>query len=142
MSLIKKQTDKIQTLPTENIISSILNGEVSTAEELAELHNLSLLDSVKLLSSVEFNQTLQLYSTAKANIHFHTKGVKKLIDIANESKDNKESMAAIKILAQYTGNSKQQGTDVNVNLNLGSLIDKAEQEKRVPSIDLEEFTKV
>lgn len=142
MSLVKKQANQLDIQKQELVIQSILSGEVSTAEELAELHNLSLLESVKLLSNPEFNQTLQFYSKANSNLYFHTKGIKKVIDIAINSEDNKEVMTAMKFIAQYTGNTKGESSDLNVNVNLGSLIDKAEHEKKVSSIDITEFEKL
>lgn len=142
MTKLVKQTENKLSVPQDVIIDSILSGEVSTIEDLVEIHGLSLLEATKLCASVEFNQILQHYSKGKSNLYFHTKGIKKVLDIANTSDDNKEVMQAMKFIAQYTGNSKNEGTDVNVNLNLGSLIDKADDEKKVSSIDLIDFEKL
>ena len=138
-SLEKKQTSYL--VPESEIIESILTGKVSTAEELAKLHNLPLVNAVKILNDPVFLQTLSGFSKAKSNLHFHTKGVSKLIEIA-ESEDNKEAMSAIKMLATYTGNVKGNTSDVSVNINLENLIQREdEKEKKVnsPIIDLTEF---
>ena len=139
-SLEQKQTSYL--VPESELIESILTGKVSTAEELAKLHNLPLVSAVKILNDPTFLQTLSGFSKAKANLNFHTKGVAKLIQIA-ESEDNKEAMSAIKMLATYTGNVKGNTSDVSVNINLEHLISREdEKEKKVNQptvIDLQDF---
>jgi hypothetical protein len=120
-----------------DVVEAIINGEVHTAEELATKFNLPILKSVQILNDPQFLQVIGNYSKAKANLNFHTKGIQKLINIA-ESNDNKEAMSAIKILAQYTNNVKSTGNDVNVNLNLNTLLDHADKnEKDFPVINIE-----
>ena len=124
-------------IPQEQIINAILEGDVSTPEELAEHLSISLLQAVKILNDKQFLDTLNDYSKAKANGYLHTKGIKRVLNIAEEG-DNKESLQAIKLLSQFTGNVKEKG--INVNVNLGDLIDREENHKEkniTPLLDLE-----
>lgn len=139
MEIQRTQPQQLQRVTDAELITTILEGIATTPEELAELHNLPLATVVQVMSNPVFIKTLSQYSQAKANIHFHTRGVQRLVSIADTA-DDKQALQAIKLLSQYTGNTKPKG-EVTVNLDLGGLISQSEKNitPQNPPLDLTEF---
>lgn len=109
-----------------NIIQSIINGEIITAEDLSIRFSIPIVQSIKILNDPVFLSALGNFTKAKANIAFHTKGISRLIGMLNDE-DNDLVLRAIKTLAQYTGNIESKGNEVNVNLNLESTLTNMEK---------------
>lgn len=128
----------------KEICLAISSGICTVPEDLVNLFNITYEQSITLLSDPSFLSQIKKQTQAKLQLTFHTTIPTKLNDIIKNG-DNKESMQAMKLAAQLTDNLKNVGTDVNINLNLESLVKEAEKSVNNPILnrDLEaEFRKV
>lgn len=120
----------------ETVLDLIITGQVTTISDLAEKCNMTIANATRVMNDPQIISALTQYSKANNTIHFHLRDIPRLQQIA-EGDDDKAAMQAIKMIAQLTDNMKGNSLpDVNVNLNLGSLLDKVEDEKNVTPRDL------
>ncbi len=130
-----KQSDLEQNNLKMEIVKSISLGECTIPEDIVNKFDIPYEQVITLFSDPNFTNLIANYTKAKLSMNFHTKAVPRLMNIV-DSNDNKESITAIKLLAQLTQNLKGvQSTDVNINLNLESLV--KETEKQVNFINVE-----
>src|SRR4030095_13903 len=142
LRLVEKKEIITPVLKDDNLkkemATSISQGLCTIPEDLVNLFNISYEQAITLLDDPGFLTLVANTTKAKLNLNFHTKSIPRLLDIV-ESGDNKESMQAIKLVSQLTNNIKSLGTDVNINLNLESLV--KESEKNItPTINLEKVS--
>lgn len=127
----------LQTIDQETqdaIAEQMASGYCTTIEDLQNEFALSLRDAVKLLNDATFLSTVAEYTKAKSNMFFHTVAVPKLMSIA-QSQDNKSSIAAIKLVGEYSNNLKKADKSVTVHLSLEERVRAAElQEKNVTGL--------
>lgn len=122
----------------KQMVESIASGKCTVPEDLVNLFNITYEQSIELLNDPHFLALIGKHTKAKLNLSFHTVAIPKLDEIVRKG-DYKEAMQAIKLEAQLTNNLKNVGTDVNINLNLESLV--KESEKNVtPFIDLDKVS--
>jgi|SRR5215475_4401552 len=121
------------------MVEAIALGKATIPEDLVNLFNITYEQSILLLNDPTFLSLIGNYTKAKLNLNFHTKSIPKLLDIVDNG-DNKESMQAIKLVAQLSNNLKNTGTDVNINLNLESLV--KESEKNINTLNISDYQKV
>lgn len=120
----------------EQILDLITTGQVTTISELAEKCNLTISNASRIMNDPQIISALQNYSKANVSIKLHQRAIPRLMEIA-ESEDEKTAMQAIKMLGSITGDMKSNnGNDVNVNVNLGNLLDEVEREKNITPKDL------
>lgn len=112
------------------IVSRISNGEITTADDIVRDYNVTYELAIAFLSDNNTIALIQNYTKAKTNLLFHTKGINKLTELL-DSEDNKEVLSSLKLLGQLSNNLKSNGADVNVNINLESLIGNSNNLKSV-----------
>lgn len=111
----------------QSIIEAMVSGSCTTVDDIVEQFNLSTYSAVALLNDNEFLVTVSQYSQAQAKLYFHSKGIKKIMRIADEG-DDKTSIQAIKIIGEYSNDLKKKSGDINVNVSLEQQI-RMEEEK-------------
>lgn len=117
------------------IVSRISQGEITTADDIVKDYNVSYDLAIAFLNDNQTIQLLQGFTKANTNLLFHTKGVKLLTELL-ESEDEKTQLSALKVLGSISNNLKSNGADVNVNINLESLIGNSNNLKSInPDID-------
>ncbi len=122
----------------EKILQAMVDGTCSTVNELMEQFDLTRYQATQLLNDTQFLTSVANTSKAEAKIFLHSKGFRKLRTIAEDGND-KSAMAAIKMLAEFTGDmSKKSNVDVNISLEQMVRQDEA---RVASSIDVE-FRKV
>jgi len=136
LQLVRQEKNELeQSKLKQEIVESVSLGLCTTPEDISNKFSIPYEQVIQLFSDPNFTNLIANYTKAKLNINFHTKGINRLMTIV-DSEDNKESITAIKLLAQLTQNLKGvQSTDVNINLNLESLV--KETEKQVNFISVE-----
>ena len=136
LNLVKQNKEILESKQLElEIVKSISLGECTIPEDIVTKFNIPYEQVITLFSNPNFTNLIANYTKAKLSMNFHTKAVPRLMNIV-DSEDNKESITAIKLLAQLTQNLKGvQSTDVNINLNLESLV--KESEKSINFINVE-----
>ena len=118
------------------IAESISAGVNTTISEIMEHYDLTQYQATELLSDTTFLTSVSKMSKAKAKLFFHSKGVSKLVEIADGEND-KAALAAMKMIMEYTGEVVKKGGDVNVNVSLENHIrEQEEKEKVVKAIDI------
>ena len=128
LKLVKEETKLEQQKLKEEIVQSIISGECTIPEDIVNKFGLQYDQVIHLFTDPNFTSLITKYSQAKMKMSFYGKDLIRLDQIVN-SEDNKEAIQAIKLKAQLTNAVKSTGSDVNINLNLESLV--KQEEKRV-----------
>lgn len=109
------------------IVQSIASGECTMPEDVVAKFDVAYDQVINLFSDPHFINQIANYTKAKLQIHFHSKTVTKIQELA-EDNDPKIALQAIKLEAQITNNLKSVGTDVNINLSLENLVRETEKQ--------------
>lgn len=136
LELVKQENKLQQEVIKQEIVQSIITGECTIPEDIANKFNISYSDVINLFSDPNFTSLITKYSQAKMKMSFYGKDLKRLDEIV-DSEDNKESLQAIKLKAQLTNSLKGNSIpDVNINFNLENMV-KQEEKKVNPVFDIE-----
>lgn len=118
------------------IAESISAGVNTTISEIMEQYDLSQYQATELLNDTTFLTSVSKMSKAKAKLFFHSKGIGKLVELA-DGENSKAALAAMKMIMEYTGEVVKKGGDVNVNVSLENHIrEQEEKEKVIKAIDI------
>jgi hypothetical protein len=123
----------------ENILEAMASGECSTINELMEQFSLTRYQALQVFDDTQFMTCVAKQSKAEAKMFLHSKGFRRLKDIAQGS-DDKAAMSAIKQLAEYTGEISKK-SNVDVNISLEQMVRQEEAKNVSPVMDVE-FRKI
>lgn len=115
LRLVKKEENTNQQLVEQNnfkseIVQSILTGECSLPEEIANKFNLKYDNVISIISDPAFTNLLVQASQVKLKLSFYGKDLKRLDDII-KSEDDKVAIQGIKLKSQMVGAVK------NISIN-------------------------
>ena len=138
---LKEENTTLSTTSQLEMIEQIAKGNITSVEELASHFSLPITTAISIMSDPRTINAVQKITQAKTNLFFHTKGVNRLIEMVEDTDDDKLSLSALKLIAQISNNLKQSSSDVNVNINLESLLHEDENRKKVegPIIDIDKL---
>lgn len=101
-----------------------MRGDIIGAEDIASVYNLSIADSIKLITNPIFSKMVHHLVLANAKHSFDAIAFNKLILIARQSIDEKNQIAAIKTLGDMLGmnESKKISSTPTININIDQII--------------------
>lgn len=105
-----------------DLLKRISDGEIQCADDVVSHYGVTMDQAIMLLSDPSMIEMTRRLSIANTNLVFHTKVVKKVVNLL-DSEDEKTVLSAAKMIGTISNNLKgNTGSDVNVNINLEQLV--------------------